>query len=458
MLLVSCDSAAVAVTGQAAETSAVPPSKPSEKRIFTWSQVQASALSVSTSIDGKNANAPALLVIHGKVYDISGSFLAWHPGGAVAFSQVGYDASGAFDAFHDQKTTAILAKYCVGELAPAEVAAAPNAAFLKDIAQLRADIKANGWDKANPFYYLYKIATNAALIGTSITLLALYGSTVIGVVAASFFLALFWQQSGWLAHDFLHNQVFKKRWHNELMGYFIGNVCQGFSVAWWKHKHCTHHAATNIHSMDPDIDTLPYLAWSEHALEGFAGMSDEQLAEALVKNQAILFFPILSFARFAWATQSLLWNTTSPKSRPFPTTSGLERVTIAIHYAWLFGAAFYFCPPLLAILWISLGQTLCGFMLASVFTLNHNGMPVYSVKDSLPMDFYEISIVTGRNVEPTHFNNWFTGGLNFQIEHHMFPFVPRHNLSKIAPTVVEISKRYNIPYHSTSFGSGMREV
>lgn len=52
------------------------------------------------------------------------------------------------------------------------------------------------------------------------------------------------------------------------VSYVFGNLFQGFSVAWWKNKHNTHHAVPNVHGADPDIDTMPLLAWSEHALEG----------------------------------------------------------------------------------------------------------------------------------------------------------------------------------------------
>jgi fatty acid desaturase len=74
------------------------------------------------------------------------------------------------------------------------------------------------------------------------------------------------------------------------------------------------------------------------------------------------------------------------------------------------------------------------------------------------MDFYELAIRTGRNVAPSLFMNWFTGGLNFQIEHHMFPTVPRHNLQFIAKDVQRICKKHNIPYHTTSFYSGLGEI
>ncbi|KAL2914133.1 hypothetical protein HK105_206391 [Polyrhizophydium stewartii] len=391
-------------------------------KTYTWAQVRATAANVSGELPV--ATSPALVVINNKVYDLGGKFAAWHPGGDVALSQVGYDAT----------------------------------AFVADVQKLRALVKKEGWDRANPLYYTLKIGSNFAIAGISIAVLALYGSSLPGLLASSLLLAVFWQQSGWLAHDFLHHQVFENRAYNNLVGYLVGNVGQGFSVAWWKHKHCTHHSTTNIHMRDPDIDTMPYLAWSEHALEGFSDISDKQLAKFLVKNQALMFFPLLSFARMMWALQSILWASKSTFAGSFPTSLLLERATLGLHYVWLLGAAFTLTTPLYGLLWILMSQLFCGFLLATVFSLNHNGMPVYSFEEAQSMEFYEISIRTGRNVEPTHFNNWFTGGLNFQIEHHMFPMIPRHNLPKVAPIVQDICKRHNIPYHSTSLFTGLGEV
>jgi hypothetical protein len=84
-------------------------------------------------------------------------------------------------------------------------------------------------------------------------------------------------------------------------------VCQGFSVNWWKNKHFVHHAVPNIHKADPDIDTMPYLAWSEQALEFFNDMDEKTVAKFLVSHQPILYFPLLSFARLSWAMSSIFF-------------------------------------------------------------------------------------------------------------------------------------------------------
>merc|ERR1719324_1909517 len=88
------------------------------------------------------------------------------------------------------------------------------------------------------------------------------------LLVSAVIMGLFWQQCGWLSHDFLHHQVFDKRGWGNAFGYFLGNFYQGFSTAWWKNKHNTHHAVPNVLHGDPDIDTLPFLAWGEAMVEG----------------------------------------------------------------------------------------------------------------------------------------------------------------------------------------------
>lgn len=82
---------------------------------------------------------------------------------------------------------------------------------------------------------------------------------------------------------------------------------QGFSADWWKGKHNTHHAAPNElehdskSPVDPDIDTLPLVAWSVEMLESLPNASHR----ALVRAQHYFFFPILLFARLSWCQQSV---------------------------------------------------------------------------------------------------------------------------------------------------------
>ncbi|RKO87963.1 fatty acid desaturase-domain-containing protein [Blyttiomyces helicus] len=431
-----------------------PVSKASEcARTFTWAEVEKSA----HSSKGNVTAGPLYVVINKKVYDLGGDFFRWHPGGAVAASQLGQDATGAFDVFHSPATHETLANFYAGDLAASEVPK-PNA-FAGDVQKLRDTIDSLNLYESSKLWYATKIAQTIAIAVASVAVLAWKGDSVLGVAVSGLMMATFWQQSGWLAHDLCHHQVFQNRFYNDAVAYFMGNVAQGFSIAWWKHKHSTHHAVPNVHETDPDIDTLPFLAWSEHALDGFSDLSDATLAKFMVKYQPIIFFPLLSLARMAWAFQSLMWNAPgSNQAQEFPTRSKVESVTLGIHYLWVLGAAFGLASPMYGLLWLLISQCGCGFLLAVVFAVNHNGMPVYSRTDSAAMNYYELAIVTARNVEPTAFNNWFTGGLNFQIEHHMFPTIPRHNLHRVAPLVESLCKKHAVPYHRTSLSRGVVEV
>ncbi|KAI9203735.1 fatty acid desaturase-domain-containing protein [Polychytrium aggregatum] len=426
-------------------------------RQFTWAEIDESRPK-EFNVKGASTKGPVYIVIDGKVYDVGGDFVRWHPGGAVIISQMGKDASSAFEVFHPESAYETLANFYVGDLKDGEPSKQND--FAHEIKQLRAKFEKAGYFKSSKLFYAYKILSNLALLSASLGTLAYLGNNLVGIVFAAVCMGLFLQQCGWLAHDFLHHQVFENRAINNAFGYVIGNVAQGFSVAWWKNKHCTHHSAPNIHQQDPDIDTMPYLAWSEHALELFSDFKDDTVARFLVSRQSILYFPILSLARIPWALHSILFVLPGHSECVVsdPTMLLIERSTLAIHWVWYLGTAFYFLSPLHALLYILLSQTVGGLFLASVFSLNHNGMSIYDDVTGKDIEFYQLQVDTGRNVTPTHFNNWFTGGLNFQIEHHLFPTIPRHHIGKTAPDVMAVCKKYGIPYHSTSFSGGIQEV
>ncbi|KAJ3101890.1 hypothetical protein HDU97_001003 [Phlyctochytrium planicorne] len=419
-------------------------------RFVKWEEIEGSSAKLRKGYDGK---AEVLIVIHGKVYDIGGDFLDFHPGGKVAFSQAGKDASGAFEVFHTENAESILSNFYVGDLDPSEVTKPTE--LESDIAELRSTLNKMGVYKSSKMYYLYKILSNVCLCVLSIAILVRWPGNSFAVMGAGAVLALFWQQCGWLAHDFLHHQVFTDRRLNDLVGYMVGNVWQGFSVSWWKNKHCTHHSVPNVHDADPDIDTMPYLAWSEHALELFTDLKEADVARFMVAYQPILYFPILAFARLAWCFASVTYNLETSLS---PKKKFLELSTLGLHWLWYFGVAFGLCSPLRALLFIFVSQTVSGILLALVFSVNHNGMPVYSTKASSKFNFYELQVVTGRDVINSPFVDWFTGGLNYQIEHHMFPSIPRHQFGRVQPLVESLCKKHGIPYHRTSFWAGIGEV
>lgn len=372
---------------------------------------------------------------------------------------------------------------------------------------MRAAFAQRGLFRASAPYYCFKVASTLSLAATAIAMLFLSKKSdsnsssppsigLLDALASAVTLGLFWQQAGWLAHDFCHQQVFTNRNINNSIALFLGNVCQGFSVGWWKAKHNQHHAAPNeldadTHAaLDPDIDTLPLIAWSAEMVETIAGGDLGSPMRKLVRAQHYYFVPVLLFARLAWAQQAAtfaagLWkSSTSSLSEKEATTkaaeneeeedavsgfvrrrraqASLEVATLAAHYAWSLGLpllAFAGESGLLSALlptffYVLAAQLACGLCLALVFVQSHNGMEVYSETK----DFVSAQAASTRDISPTVASDWFTGGLNYQLEHHLFPGLPRHNLGCVAGEVKDLCEKHGLGYEVCSMPVGTRRV
>jgi fatty acid desaturase len=372
-----------------------------------------------------------------------------HPGGEIILSYAGMDATDVFDAFHAETSNNLLKGFYIGQVTDQKLSE-----VTLEHRRIRKKLKQSNLYQSSKLFYVYKVLTNLTLVSISAAFVLGFDSVWAHVLGA-FFLALFWQQCGWLSHDFLHHQVFQDRKWNNFMGYFLGNICQGFSVSWWKAKHNLHHAVPNVQNYDPDIDTMPFLAWSEKVIEGeLTG-----LPQILIQYQYIFYLPLLSAARLSWVIQSLLYPAFSQKIR-HDSTRKLEVSTLFVHYIWVSLLAFGGLGLLQGIAFILLSQAFAGLLLATAFSLNHNGMVILDANAQNTMEFNKLQIVTARDVRggPMNFFHWFMGGLDMQIEHHLFPTIPRHNLRQVQGEIEAMCKKHNIQYHQTGFWSGTKEL
>lgn len=105
--------------------------------------------------------------------------------------------------------------------------AASVSPLLEDFRNLRAALMSEGLFRSNKVYYVFKLASTGAILALALAMLFMAArSSWFAFVGSAFLLGLFWQQSGWLAHDFLHHQVFSNRNVNNAIGLVLGNVCQ----------------------------------------------------------------------------------------------------------------------------------------------------------------------------------------------------------------------------------------
>jgi fatty acid desaturase len=249
-------------------------------------------------------------------------------------------------------------------------------------------------------------------------------------------LAWVYGRFGLLAHDFGHMQVFKSTRKNNLWGNISGTIV-GLSYYWWKDKHNAHHAHTNHDHMDPDIE-LPILAYSEEQ-----AMRKTGIARWIVKHQAWFFFPIQLLAAVSLRTSSWTYVFTTKNRTQFRLDFALSCLHVIVYLLVVFGTQTWW----LALLFILIHQKLWSAYITSIFAPNHKGMPVL---EGETVDFMREQILTARNIRPNLLTDCYYGHLNYQIEHHLFPTMPRYHSRKARDIVKAFCREKGIDYHETS--------
>jgi fatty acid desaturase len=285
-----------------------------------------------------------------------------------------------------------------------------------DYAELRRLIRAEGLLKRRPVYYAVKIAAVIALLAAGWAAFAVLGDSWWQMPVAVY-LALVFAQIGFLGHEAGHRQIFRSRRANHAVGLALGNLLIGLSFDWWVVKHNRHHAFPNTEGKDPDI-AIAFIAFTSDQARRRCGV-----ARTLVRYQAYLFFPLLLFEALSIHVISVRSVLRGPARRKW-----LPCVLLLAHCAGYLVAVLFVLSPVRAVAFIAIQQGLLGLYLGCAFAPNHKGMPVLSAQDTT--DFLRRQVLTSRNVSGGWVTETLLGGLNYQIEHHLFPAMPRPSLRR----------------------------
>ncbi len=311
-------------------------------------------------------------------------------------------------------------------------------------AQLSRQIRQSGLLQRRPRYYFWKITVTTALL-----VIGWAGFVALGdswwQLAVAAFLAVVSAQIGFIGHDAGHGQIFRSRRTNNVIGLLHANLAIGLSYNWWVHKHNRHHAHPNTEHGDPDIDVAPLAFTAEQAR---AGRGLIRLAQ---RYQAYLFFPLLLL-------EAINLHLASVKAMIRPDSPDrLREVTLlAVHVIGYFGAVFLVLPPVKAVVFIAVQQGLLGLYLGCSFAPNHKGMPILDAGDNT--EFLSRQVLTSRNIRGGLLTDFALGGLNYQIEHHLFPSMPRPNLRRSRPIVQSFCQERGLSYCETSLLSSYAQV
>ncbi|MFF7355715.1 fatty acid desaturase family protein [Streptomyces filipinensis] len=313
-----------------------------------------------------------------------------------------------------------------------------------DFARLSRRIAEAGLLRRRPGYYTARLGLVTALTAAGWGAFLTLGDTWWQLAVAAF-LALMFGQIALVAHDLAHRQVFRRGRPSETWGRFFGNLGIGMSYGWWMNKHTRHHANPNHEELDPDV-APDILVWSTAQARDSRG-----LARLIGGHQAWLFFPLLTLEGFNLHVAGV-----RALRSPGMKHRLLEGGLLFLHLAAYGSALFLVLPPGKAVAFLAVHQCLFGVYLGCTFAPNHKGMPTFS-GDERP-DFLRRQVLTSRNVRGGWFTDVLLGGLNHQIEHHLFPSMPTPHLRRAQGIVREYCAEIGVPYHETGLIRSYREA
>lgn len=417
-------------------------------------------------VSSHNKENDAWVVVEGRVLDVT-SWVARHPGGQrVLVGMAGKDATDTFHAFHHPtlgRAHKMLRSFHIGDLRNEDVVSNP---VMQSFRELRAGIIADGLMEPNAWISLFRFL-GGCLPFLAIALVTMFGqsSYALKVVVAAPSLGIFWQQLAFLGHDLGHTLATHVQRIDYLIGASVGNLLFGVSSGWWRDSHFTHHTFTNSVDWDPDIQHPPIFAVTERlysyvpAKSGSPGpvfskyfgwnLDFGPIGTKIITFQHYLFYPIMAVARFNLFAQGIIFVATKRSNY-----RALEACT-------LFG--FFVLLYLLLTTGVggTIGQQVFFLVVACAVSgvlhvqicISHFSMDTYEgVQYGLPgKSWIETQLETTMDVECPRWLDWFHGGLQFQVEHHCFPRVPRHHLREIKRRLMAWCLKEGLAYHSETF-------
>ncbi len=307
-----------------------------------------------------------------------------------------------------------------------------------DFAPLSRQVKAAGLlERRRVNYALRFVATVGAFAAVWCAFVLVGDSWYQTIVAAVMGLAF--TQVAFLGHDAGHRQIARTKRANDLLGLVVGDLLIGLCYGWWVDEHNQHHSHPNHEGQDPDIgDSV--ITFTDAQTRGRRGRVETFIAA----HQAALFFPLLTLEGLNLHVQAITWLKNNRGRKRWLA----EVIMQAVHFVLLFGALLVVLSPVKALVFLVIQQAVWGVYMGCSFAPNHKGMPIIAAGQKL--DFLRAQVLTTRNVRGGIVTDFLLGGLNYQVEHHLFPNMPRANLRKAQPMIKAHCAALAVPFTETS--------
>ncbi len=323
-------------------------------------------------------------------------------------------------------------------------------------AQLRRTVVAAGLLKRAYSYYSLRIFVSYMLLAIAIGMLFVfttYSWSLVECVLLGFAI----DQIVLLGHDAGHLAVFRGAQANWTLGQLCWSLCGGMGFWYWCDRHNQHHGRTNDIDDDPDLQSNFLLAKVllifDFTHKHFLALRKRQGPVDHVKLPSSLRLPLFLLLRllvssYGFRADGWLFTLRSLRGR----RRLLELVFLSLNgLLWLIG--------ILSLGWRGLGifigtYLVVGLYAGLVFAPNHKGMPVWTRGTRL--SFLERQVLSSRNVTSHPIWDFLYGGLNYQIEHHLFPTMPRVHFRRARAIIQPFCLAHGLPYEELDPWSSYR--
>jgi fatty acid desaturase len=315
-------------------------------------------------------------------------------------------------------------------------------------------------ERGSDYAALVKIIRGAGLLDRRLVSYGIRASLTLGFYAAICFaivwvgnswyqlinaavFGLAWGQVAFLGHDAGHQAIFASRRSNDALGRVLGNLLVGLSYGWWVDTHNRHHANPNHEDRDPDVgDGVLAFTTAQAAKRG------GRVSRFIVRRQAWLFFPLLALEGISLHVDSVAAVKTDKYRSSRGGSRRVEAIGLIAHAVLYVALLLLVMSPEKAVAFAAVHQAVWGVYMGCTFAPNHKGMPIIASGESL--DFLRRQVLTSRNVRGGVLTDFALGGLNYQIEHHLFPSMPRASLRRAQPIVRAHCEALALPYCEAS--------
>jgi fatty acid desaturase len=294
-----------------------------------------------------------------------------------------------------------------------------------------------------PFQFLAISLTTGLGLAISFGILLISDSLLVQIPNA-LLAAFFTVQLGLIGHDLSHGGVFKKDYRNRLLAILVWGLGCGLSEGRWYAKHNAHHRAPNHIGHDPDVD-IPFVFDHEQA----------ESRSAFAQKYLFPYQPALFWVGLWFVYPYNILNSMKFLFRPFTLLSLIEIFLMIVHFTVAFSVTFMYLPDMVAAIFNIVVLLAIGVYMGLIFAPNHKGEDMLP-EDATPNWVHQITLT--RNITPSPLTSYILGGLNYQIEHHLFPNMSRFQYKKARTLVRKFCQAENIPYHETTWLKSMRQI